>query len=228
MPRVLVRCRAVLLGSLATAVAVLLVRLATAELALAADLVTSGGAGQAGEVLDRSFTVLLTGLAAVALAVATGWGWAVTLVVVAEVVARPSVAGDRRVRGVPRPVQRALLAACGATLAAGLALPAHADPGTAGVGSPPSPGTGAALLTGLPLPTRATAGDPTATAATPDIHVVRPGESLWSIAADRLPADASDLQITAAWQAVHRANRAVVGPDPDLVHPAQRLRLPRR
>lgn len=111
MPRVLVRCRAVLLGSLATAVAVLLVRLATAELALAADLVTSGGAGQAGEVLDRSFTVLLTGLAAVALAVATGWGWAVTLVVVAEVVARPAVAGDRRVRGVPRPVQRALLAA---------------------------------------------------------------------------------------------------------------------
>ena len=40
-------------------------------------------------------------------------------------------------------------------------------------------------------------------------------------------ATATAADITACWQRIHRLNRAVIGPDPDLILPTQRLRLPR-
>lgn len=57
-------------------------------------------------------------------------------------------------------------------------------------------------------------------------HVVRPGESLWSIAADALGPGAEDADIARAWPRIHALNVGLIGPDPDLIHPGQTLDLP--
>ena len=62
-------------------------------------------------------------------------------------------------------------------------------------------------------------------APTADAYVVRPGDSLWSIARAH-PAPAADVETR--WRAIWRHNRDVVGDDPDLIHPGQALRLPAR
>jgi nucleoid-associated protein YgaU len=65
-------------------------------------------------------------------------------------------------------------------------------------------------------------------APAPDRHVVvvRRGDTLWAIAAAHLPGDVDDAAIAAAWPRWYAANRAVVGPDPDLLLPGQRLHAP--
>jgi nucleoid-associated protein YgaU len=50
------------------------------------------------------------------------------------------------------------------------------------------------------------------------VHVVQPGESLWSIA-ERVTGDAS------LWPVLFRANRDQIG-DPGVLHPGQRLTIP--
>lgn len=59
-----------------------------------------------------------------------------------------------------------------------------------------------------------------------DVVAVRPGDSLWSITAHRLGPTASPAVIAGAWPDWYAANRAVIGPDPNLIHPGQRLRPP--
>jgi hypothetical protein len=56
--------------------------------------------------------------------------------------------------------------------------------------------------------------------------LVRTGDSLWRIAASRLGPRASVGDVAAAWPRWYAANRARIGPDPDLVRPGQRLRPP--
>ncbi|MFZ2013701.1 MAG: LysM domain-containing protein, partial [Nocardioides sp.] len=56
--------------------------------------------------------------------------------------------------------------------------------------------------------------------------VVRPGDSLWSIAAHDLGPGAGDAEIADRWHALYAANRGRIGPDPDLVEPGLRLLLP--
>ena len=75
---------------------------------------------------------------------------------------------------------------------------------------PPGP----ALAAARPRPVRA------------DVVVVRPGDSLWSIAAGCCRPAPTDAVVTAAWHRLHRANLARVGPDPDLIHPGTRLVVP--
>ena len=102
-------------------------------------------------------------------------------------------------------------------------------------------------LVGLPLPERAVAPATPTTPTTPtaptaptaeqratavagtreaggDVrYVVRPGDSLWSIARVH---PAADDDVDQRWRAIWAANRDVVGADPDLIHPGQALRLP--
>ena len=52
---------------------------------------------------------------------------------------------------------------------------------------------------------------------------VQPGDSLWLIAARRLGAHADPTQIEATWREWYAANRALIGADPDLIHPGQVL-----
>lgn len=56
--------------------------------------------------------------------------------------------------------------------------------------------------------------------------VVRAGDTLWSLTARHLGQDASDAEIAAAWPRWYEANAAVIGPDPDLLHPGQVLVVP--
>jgi nucleoid-associated protein YgaU len=150
---------------------------------------------------------------------ALGWLWLVTTATVAQVVAGAAPSGA----GAPR---RLVLLACGAAVVAGAAVPAHADGGRGG----------AEHLVGLSLPERAVAPaarapgrprDEAVSVARTDAgaeerYVVRPGDSLWSIAQAHPAGD--DVEVR--WRAIWTANRDVVGPDPDLIHPGQALRLP--
>ncbi|MBC9225758.1 LysM peptidoglycan-binding domain-containing protein [Aeromicrobium sp. 636] len=84
-------------------------------------------------------------------------------------------------------------------------------------------------LEGLALPERpltqaAPSPEPSPPPAT-RTHVVVAGESLWSIAQDHSPGGTAATTSTevARW---HDANRDVIGSDPDLIHPGQRLDPP--
>lgn len=118
------------------------------------------------------------------------------------------------------PVRLALLAACGVSALATTA-PAHA-----GDGAPVGAGTllSAEALAGLPLPDRAVA--PRSREVVAASVVVRPGDSLWTIAARRLGPAASPADVASYWLRVRALNAAVLGPDPDLIQPGQTLRLP--
>lgn len=57
--------------------------------------------------------------------------------------------------------------------------------------------------------------------------VVTPGDTLWDITATQLDIPAGDhAQIAAAWPALYDENRDVIGADPGLIEPNQRLTLP--
>lgn len=56
--------------------------------------------------------------------------------------------------------------------------------------------------------------------------IVAPGGCLWDLAAAQLGPGATNAQIAAEWQRWYAVNRSVVGPDPDLIQPGQRLVSP--
>jgi hypothetical protein len=86
--------------------------------------------------------------------------------------------------------------------------------------SPPSQPRHRASRVGLVAasPRRADDGDRAVTVVS--------GDSLWSIAAAHLGRDATPAEIAAAWPRWYAANRRVVGDDPTLIRPGQRLRPP--
>jgi hypothetical protein len=55
---------------------------------------------------------------------------------------------------------------------------------------------------------------------------VHPGDSLWSITADSLGPDASAAAIAVEWPYWYRANRKVIGSDPGLLQPGDKLSPP--
>ena len=161
---------------------------------------------------DASFEDLLVGGCGAALAGCVGWSWLCVSAVALEAVRQRPTGW----RPAPASLRRAVLLACGgAVLVTG---PAVAD----GRHELPT----RSLYAGLPFPDRAAdvallRPEP----ATPHV-VVRPGDTLWSIAARHVAAGRGDLEISAACELLHHLNRAVIGTDPDLIHPGQRLRLP--
>ncbi len=56
--------------------------------------------------------------------------------------------------------------------------------------------------------------------------LVRPGDTLWGLAAQQLPASATKAEVAAAWPGWFAANREVIGPDPHRILPGQRLTPP--
>lgn len=76
------------------------------------------------------------------------------------------------------------------------------------------------------------AGAPEAAGTAPAVtgsYVVRPGDSLWAIACRHLRAttgsEPDDARVEATWRAIYDANRSLIGPDPNLIHPGQRLEI---
>ena len=59
--------------------------------------------------------------------------------------------------------------------------------------------------------------------ATTLTYVVRRGDALWDVAARHLGPRASAADIAREWPRWYAANRGVIGPDPDLIHPGDVL-----
>lgn len=157
-------------------------------------------------------TDLVTGLAAVTLQVALAW----LLVVAALLLVEPLVGRDlTRAAGCPPALRRVLVTLGGLAVAGALAGPVQA-----GGDHRATPAT----LDGLPLPDRTT-GVVHAVRHSPGLVTVRRGDTLWSIAALHLPADADDAQVDRTWRSLYAGNRDRVGPDPDLIRPGTELRL---
>jgi hypothetical protein len=189
---------------------------ATAAAAVLADrlLGVLAGARAALVAPDPAFDRLLVLVCAAAALVAVIWLWLLTTAVVLEALrGRP-----RTTPGVPAPVRRIVLSACGVAVIAGLSAPAHAAPSEAPRDRTPQ--TAASVIAGLRLPDRAVA-------APPVVVEVRHGDTLWEVARRDLGPGADDAAITARWHEIYALNRTVVGADPDLIQPAQRLRLSR-
>jgi hypothetical protein len=168
-------------------------------------------------------------LAAVGLAAWLAWGWGALGLALTAATALPGAAG-----AAARVAVRTLLPASlrsGAAVALGVGL-VVATP----AGAFAAPAASAAAVGPVPdWPFDMTRDEP----SVPDwpekpppaaAHVVAPGECLWYIAADRLrqagdprPSHADTAAATAAWW---HANRTVIGPDPNLIHPGQVLRPP--
>ena len=216
-----VRCLLVLL-TVTAGVAALVTGLLPDVLALLSAIRSGAVAGEPfDEVLVRGCEVAVAGCAV--------WLWLATVVVTRDA-ARGRMPGHC---GVPRAWRRLVLTACGVALVGALGAPAHADDGARS-----SP------VEGLPLPDRATTTTyvsqvfaaqtashqnrpATPSRQRPAVVVVRPGDTLWAIARAELPADADGGAVAARVREIHQANRAVIGTDPDLIRPDQRLRMPR-
>jgi hypothetical protein len=145
------------------------------------------------------------------------WAWLGALAVLREAwLGRPAGAAVT----LPRRVRRLVLVACGVAVAGALAQPASAVPGRA-----------RDPLDGLPLPERAVgaahASSPLASAPSTTV-TVRVGDCLWSLASADLGADAPIAAVQARWRRIYRLNKAVIGPDPELIRPGQILQLPPR
>jgi nucleoid-associated protein YgaU len=98
-------------------------------------------------------------------------------------------------------------------LGSAVVVPLHAD-----AGEPP---VLPSALDGLPLPDRITAREVTS----PLTVRVQVGDTLWGIAAARLPPGAAPAVVDQGWRRIYRHNRSAVGPDPDLLTPGMRLRV---
>lgn len=177
-------------------------------------------------VAERAGALLAAALVLIAVA-----AWTYALLVLALTALATQAHGDSR--AAPRAAERvsrllvptswrsAALVALGLVVTVGAATPATGD---ASQGRPEPPLT---RLDGLPLPDR-----PAARVARPHHHappvIVETGDTLWDIAAAALPVGADDARIDRTWRAWYAVNRRVIGPDPDLLHPGQRLGAPAR
>jgi nucleoid-associated protein YgaU len=173
-------------------------------------LLAPGTSRAVDELHGESFSTALVGLGTLVQLTLSAW---VLLAVGLSLVHAPAPL----VRAVsPRLLRRALFAGAVGALAM---APAQADR----VSAPSRPAHHDVV--GLRLPDRPVAAPPRP-AAEPAAVVVRPGDTLWAIAARSLPEGAADAQVARACARWHAANRDVVGDDPDLIFPAQRLTPP--
>ena len=196
--------------------------------ALFADL--EGQFAAAGKPLDRAIGAAAAMLGWLGLGL--GLGWLAVVIVTSAATALPGMAGSLAARVVrwvtPLTLHRAVLAALGVGVVAGLTGPVPAAAMPAGSASP------APIVGALPLPVPGTANgrsDAVATAGQPPaVVIVARGDCLWRIAARALPAASarSTVAVAAAWPVWYRTNRAVIGANPDLIYPGQRLTNPGR
>lgn len=187
----------------------------------------------ASEGLISEVLSLVLGASGVALA---AWYFlSCLLLLLAGLTKSPRLAQVVRHWGAPflRRLARGLTAGTLATatwLTPALALPSVPEPPdpipalTWPLAAPPS-----SSVTSLTWPTTS---PPLATSAAPVScpparHLVQPGDSLWHIAAQHLPATATATEIDAAWRLVYAANEAQIGPDPDFLAPGDTLTIPK-
>ena len=176
-------------------------------------------------------------------------GWLGVIAALAGMAAGPgrgsASAGRLLARLAPRVLRRAAVGLAGASLAAGAwSGPAFADPSPAPPpSSAPAPASAPQATTfdwGPPAQPKASVSPAPALRPAPSAGpggqpggeatvTVRPGDCLWQIAAESLAStgDApSAAEIAADWPRWYAANQAVIGDDPGVIFPGQRLTAP--
>ena len=109
---------------------------------------------------------------------------------------------------------------------------APAPPPSATPATPATPSGSAslgALAPSAPRPSLAPAARPVTAEALPsttEFVVVGRGDTLWDIAAAHLGSGATTASIATEWQRWYAVNKALIGGDPDLIRPGQRLVAP--
>jgi resuscitation-promoting factor RpfA len=142
----------------------------------------------------------------------------------------------------PSATRRLACVVFGGAIISGTGLASAMPAGAAATGAGPPPAVPAATAVRLPDLDRPEHGlrlaarrrgmpaQPIAQASKPHRPtgevVVRRGDTLWGLAARHLPPDSSAAAIAAEWPRWFEANRRVIGADPDLIRPGQRLRPP--
>jgi nucleoid-associated protein YgaU len=103
-------------------------------------------------------------------------------------------------------------------------------PAPAGTAAPAVPSPSAAAVVAAPAPARVRvrvdAHPRPSVAPPPSEVVVHTGDSLWAIAQRELGTAATQRQVARAWPRWWSANRDVIGDDPDVIHPGDRLTAP--
>jgi hypothetical protein len=173
---------------------------------LSVGLLGPGASRALGDLQGQSFPTALVGLGCLVQLTVASW----VLLTVALSLAHAPAPLLRAVT--PRLLRRALFVSTAGALAL---APVHADQI-----APSHPRQHD--LVGLRLPDRPVASV-ARVATSPATVVVRPGDTLWAIAARSLPAGATDAEIARACATWHAANRDVIGDDPNLIFPMQRL-----
>ena len=171
--------------------------------------------------------LLVTG-ATWTLALGAAWAVLICAAAVAEVLSDGRLALTSRL-GCPASARRALLAGLGVVLASGGAVaagpvsaaPAPFDSSRTGQRDEQRDGP----LSGLSVPARPTGSAHTVPPQQVEVEV-QPGDCLWRLSQARAPARASMPDVARTVARTYRANRDVIGPDPDLIHPGQQLRIP--
>lgn len=153
--------------------------------------------------------------------------WVVASLVLSALATAPGVGGALAARCAeavaPRLLRRLVAVAVGAAVASGSAPALAAVPGGPTGQLPSAAATsGPAVLPGVDNPQLPSLDRP---APTPAV-VVAPGDCLWSIAARHLGPTATTSGIATEWRRWYDVNRLVIGPDPDLILPGQRLTPP--
>lgn len=175
------------------------------------------------------FAGLVTSGCAVALLACWAWLALGTVLVAVEALLTAAPPPGLRLVRVPRALRVLVPVLVGAAVTA---APASAGTGAGPAGDPARVATAAGPVAGLPLPDRALTRRPTSRPAPhPAPHpaartvVVRPGDTLWAITAGLLPVGSGPAAVDRGWRRVARANADRV-PDPDLIRPGTRLRIP--
>ena len=182
-------------------------------------------------------------VAALALVAWAGCGW-LLLVFALDALATAGGRLDGLARRLAPGVVRSLMRVAAGTTTATLLV---ASPALAQVPDPagsvaavnldwPSATPVVAVPTGAPTVTAPTVTAPSVEAAPvaaphaarrhSETVVVRPGDSLWAIAARRAGPHPPAREIATTWPRWWRANRSAVGADPDLIHPGTVLHAP--
>lgn len=159
-----------------------------------------------------AFGDLLTLVAAWLLAGGAGWAALIGLATLVEAASRGRLRATAWV-GCPPTLRRTLLTLVGVAL---VSTPGHAGASMAGGSEQRS-----ANALALAVPAR-----PVSPAHAAVEVVVRPGDTLWHLAAAALPPTASAAQVSAQVARLHARNLAVIGADPDLIRPGQHLAVP--
>ena len=124
--------------------------------------------------------------------------------------------------GCPPSLSRLLLAGLGVALVSAPGPAAATAPVSAPRGQGVADPSGVTMAGTLPTPARPLGP---ARVATSQVWV-RPGDTLWQLAEDRLKRSASPAEIADLVVHLHQRNRTVIGSDPDLIRPGQRLAYP--